>query len=493
MIKYFIVLVLAGLFSSCFGQTDSVGTKTDSIQIETKEDLPMVYPILLSEQYMEVVDTSALKIFNAQYLSSFFEQLVKLENERKGKVRIAHVGDSHIQADFLTGQIREHFQRDFGNGGRGLIFPYKLAHTNGPLDFSITSDVDWKAKRNVFPQLPMDIGISGITIGTEKEKYHLQIRIDSNDWMDSLVIFHQGPKENPFTIYQTDDNHLVEKHSTVTKTKYHKIKSGESISVIADKYNVTTGQLMRWNGMRTSRIYAGKSLKILSIAKEPRPIGEDEMEPIVGSYHYQHSQFAFTVKPSDYQMVLAYEGPKNHAINGIYVEKNQPGVIYNMIGVNGAKFEHYNVSKNFQQQFKSLESDLIVVALGTNESLDHHYDSSRFAEEFMRFISDLKEHNPHADYLISLNHDAYSRRQQNPNAGRLNAVLKSLCKEHQLAYFDAFGIMGQQGGMYQWYKKGLSNRDLVHLNGKGYRFMADLFYTAIMKAYLQYQADVGID
>ena len=482
-----------GFLSSCFGQSDSVGTKQDTVQIERKEKYPMVHPINLNENYLEVVDTSALKIFNAQYLSSFFEQLSELENDRNGKVRIAHIGDSHIQADFLTGQMREHFQRDFGEGGRGLIFPYKLAHTNGPLDFAITSDVDWKAKRNVFPQLPMDIGVSGITIGTEKEKYHMQIRIDSTDLIDSMIVFHNGPDENPFKVFRTDDNHLVEKHSTVTKTKYHKIKSGESISVIAAKYNIPPRLLCQWNGLSSNRIYAGESLKILSVAKEPRPIGEDEMQPVDGSFHYSPNEYAFRLKEPEYQAVLRYEGPSNHEINGIYIEKNQPGVIYNMIGVNGAKYEHYNLSANFQKQFETLNNDLVIVALGTNESLDHHYDSTRFATEFLQFVQDLKEHNSQATFIISLNPDAYSRRNQNPNAGRLNAILKDLCHQQNLPYFDAFSIMGGQGGMYQWYKKGLSNRDLVHLNGRGYRFMADLFYTAIMNAYLEYQADVGIN
>ena len=493
MIKYVIIILSTAFLSSCFGQSDSAGTETDSIQIQTSNDLPMVYPIELNENYMEVVDTAAMKIFNAQHLAPFFKQLHAVERGKNTKVKIAHIGDSHIQADFLTGQMRMHFQRDFGNGGRGLIFPYKLAHTNGPLDFAITSDVDWKGKRNVFPQMPGAIGVSGITITTEKEHYHLQIRIDSNDAIDSVVVFHQGPEENPFTIYQTDDNHLVEKHSTVTKTKYHKIKSGESVSVIADKYNVSPRQLSQWNGIRNNRIYAGKSLKILTVAKESRPIGKDEMEPITGSHHYQPSQFAFKVEPSNYQVVLAYEGPKNHAINGVYVDKNEPGVVYNMIGVNGAKFEHYNVSENFQEQFQALQSNLIVVALGTNESLDHHYDSARLAMEFTRFITDLKARNPNAGFIISLNPDAYSRRKQNPDAKRLNGIMKQLCVKYDLPYFDAFQLMGRQGGMYQWYQKGLSNRDLVHLNGKGYRFMADLFYTAIMNAYLEYQADVGVN
>lgn len=50
----------------------------------------------------------------------------------------------------------------------------------------------------------------------------------------------------------------------VSRTKYHKIRSGESLGLIADKYNVTISQLKNWNNLRGNSIQAGKSLKILS-------------------------------------------------------------------------------------------------------------------------------------------------------------------------------------------------------------------------------------
>ena len=42
----------------------------------------------------------------------------------------------------------------------------------------------------------------------------------------------------------------------------HKIKTGENLGSIARKYRVTVKQIMRWNGMRNTKIRAGKYLKI---------------------------------------------------------------------------------------------------------------------------------------------------------------------------------------------------------------------------------------
>lgn len=43
---------------------------------------------------------------------------------------------------------------------------------------------------------------------------------------------------------------------------YHKIRNGETLSTIAEKYGVTIKQLQSWNGLRNTKIAAGKRLKI---------------------------------------------------------------------------------------------------------------------------------------------------------------------------------------------------------------------------------------
>ena len=43
---------------------------------------------------------------------------------------------------------------------------------------------------------------------------------------------------------------------------YHKIKNGETLGGIAIKHGVTVKQIMRWNGMKNTKIRAGKKLKI---------------------------------------------------------------------------------------------------------------------------------------------------------------------------------------------------------------------------------------
>lgn len=52
------------------------------------------------------------------------------------------------------------------------------------------------------------------------------------------------------------------KSSATGDVTYHKIRSGENLDKIARKYGVTVNQLKSWNDLRSSKITAGKRLKI---------------------------------------------------------------------------------------------------------------------------------------------------------------------------------------------------------------------------------------
>ena len=69
-------------------------------------------------------------LINDSSLSGFYKKLDELQNGERDKVVVVHICDSHIQADYFSGTMRELLQRKFGNAGRGLVFPYRAAKTN---------------------------------------------------------------------------------------------------------------------------------------------------------------------------------------------------------------------------------------------------------------------------------------------------------------------------------------------------------------------------
>ena len=89
------------------------------------------------------INYEADTLINAVQLTPFFNKLLKLENGGAGQVSIVHIGDSHIQADFLTREVRKNLQLRFGNAGRGLVFPLRVAGTNEPNDYRSATNAGW--------------------------------------------------------------------------------------------------------------------------------------------------------------------------------------------------------------------------------------------------------------------------------------------------------------------------------------------------------------
>ncbi|MDG4945780.1 hypothetical protein NMK71_05080 [Weeksellaceae bacterium KMM 9713] len=54
-------------------------------------------------------------------MPNFIKKLVELKNTKKGKIRIAYLGDSMIEGDLLTMTLRELLQDEFGGEGVGFV------------------------------------------------------------------------------------------------------------------------------------------------------------------------------------------------------------------------------------------------------------------------------------------------------------------------------------------------------------------------------------
>ena len=49
----------------------------------------------------------------------------------------------------------------------------------------------------------------------------------------------------------------------VSKTKFHKVRRGDNLSEIADRYNVSVSEIKRWNRLKSNKAPLGKNLKIV--------------------------------------------------------------------------------------------------------------------------------------------------------------------------------------------------------------------------------------
>ena len=76
-------------------------------------------------------------------------------------------------------------------------------------------------------------------------------------------------REKPFTRQQQayayrDSLKLSDSSSVVTRTKYHKVRRGDNLSEIADRYNVAISDIKRWNKLKNNKAPLGRNLKIMT-------------------------------------------------------------------------------------------------------------------------------------------------------------------------------------------------------------------------------------
>lgn len=126
-------------------------------------------------------------ISNSNHLLPLFKKMKQLKCDSLQKISFVHIGDSHLQADMLTAIIRKELQLYFGNAGRGFVFPYQLAKSNGPNDYIFSSNYIWRGSRLIKKNLDMPCGISGFV--TQSDIAITEINFKFRNSIDSLQKF----------------------------------------------------------------------------------------------------------------------------------------------------------------------------------------------------------------------------------------------------------------------------------------------------------------
>ncbi|SHM16206.1 GDSL-type esterase/lipase family protein [Flavobacterium chilense] len=432
------------------------------------------------------VDTTAVdsfsedRIYNAEVLKDVFKKLKENESNNNKKINIVHVGDSHIQSDLMTNEIRKNLQQKFGNGGRGFVFPYQLAKTNGSYNERFYSNRAWESYRNIHPFKNLPIGLSGIALWRDNDGFAIELHIKDAAYKFNSIYIITPQNQNMFNLAISSQTKTIQ--STERKIITHKIKKGEAISTIADKYNISIADIKKVNHLKSNNIRAGRTLKILTNETRPKNITSSEFVPLdLESDSFSHSYHSD--KALDKIFLVPNKNSEKYELNGLFLEKDAPGVIYSSIGVNGAKFSDYNKYPLFFDQFKALHADLLVLSLGTNESYDH-MDAVAYIKELREFIKKIKEQNSNVAILVMTPPPSLLKARK-PNI-YIHEYAKSIieaAKTDGFAVWDLYDEFGGMDGIRNLKATGLIGPDWVHYSKKGYEKQGNLFIEAFLKAY----------
>ncbi|MBP7496589.1 MAG: hypothetical protein KA792_02880 [Bacteroidales bacterium] len=375
-------------------------------------------------------------------LLSFFKSLDSIKYSKK-PLHIFHYGDSQIEGDRVTSDIRNYFQSTFGGSGIGLlplvqVVPnpnIQVNYTEGWQRFTLFGVKDKALKRrdfgvmNCLSYFKADDSVKrNVSLG-EASTLRFQTK-EAGFNIKSYKAF------NRFTVFMNNKTDLLRLN-------------------FSNKKNVTskTDSLRMNEGLAIYRLYnTGGEFSV---------------------------NFNAQVLPDIYS--LCFDGK-----NGIFVD-NIP-----MRGSSGLEFTR-NDFKLLRTMYDSLNVKLFILQFGVNlvPYIVDSYDYYEYA--LLNQLRLLKKLKPDAAIIVVGVSDVAIKENEHyvsyPNIIKIRNAQKNAALKAGCLFWDLYEAMGGNNSMPAWVNANppLANKDFTHFSGRGAKLIAKMLYNALMLEYLDYK------
>ena len=373
-------------------------------------------------------------------MSAFINELYSLLNGKDTVINIIHLGDSHIQAGFLSGRTMRLMQNSFGNAGRGWIAPFKLSKLNEPNDYFISSNVkEWISGRCVQLKPKCPWGPGGIGIQTEAKNINFNLIITPNNGA--------GYSFNKILLYRDIGAAPMSPLDTYKDSAFALSLGNQAYEKIIVDTFITTNLIDTF------------SIKNMDFDKNEN-----------------------SIKSVNSNSNLYY---------GFMLANGNPGLLYHSIGVNGAKYKDYT-SREYIRQLALLKPSLLIISLGTNESFGRNFSKVEFEMQVNSFVSLVREEIPEVTLLITTPAESYKRvyrnkkryYERNENIAKVADVISSYTKKEGIACWDLYSVAGGNNSCKNWFDAKMLGRDRIHFSRDGYEEQGVLLYKALVRSYI---------
>ena len=478
----------------------------------------------------DFIDTSLNTIQFPQGSASFepfFKKLDTLVFENRGKVRILHIGGSHLQADVISGRIREHLVKEYpgASAGRGFVFPYSAARTNTPASYASYYKGIWDKNKNVQHEITKPLGLLGIAISTRDPRAEITLLLDKYNtepiWGEtSFRVFGYSDSNDVEPVLRIDSMDVFGTFDSTSQSYVFTSPRPIDTIQIAFRWADTTKQaevaafitdsLFKDSVARADSLArVADSLRMDSLGITPPPASSQQASQVAAADSMFQGDCEDVLdtnclnRDEDLQATLDSAAtdtvpPRPHfTLTGILAENNAPGITYTNVGINGAKVSNYfeEVCPLFEKEMSYYKPDLVIFAIGINDANVDVFNDKIFREDYDKLIKRIRKVSPKTAFIFETNNDSYRKVRkrkyvQHPNGEVARKSFFMLADKHKAGVWDKFSIMGGLGSMAKWEKADLAKKDKVHFKTAGYQLLGDMFYKALIQAYFDHIASL---
>lgn len=364
-----------------------------------------------------------------------------IRNSANIPVSIVHIGDSHLQADFATGEIRSDLQFDYGNAGRGLISPLRLSGTNEPHDYSFSSTQAWNAVKLMNQTWHRTMGFTGTSITPVTTSSNFMVSTsEKEDYnpFSSITVFHKGQF---FVTSITDaDGNAIPFVATPSKD-YTYIDLTQDINA-ARIYFESAGDLTVFGAALSGK----------------RP----------GLFYHTIGNNGAT-----------YDTYNRIGNVGMGIAPLHPDLVIVSLGTNEAFgiVDRHRFKESIDRLVENIKNNNpeAAILLVTPMECQRSVYSTVTVPSKKRKGKKKRRRRRVTKRVRSF--------KTNSNISTVRNVIMDYGKEHHIAVYDWYTVAGGDNASSKWINSGLFSNDRVHHSLKGYRIQGELMYRALKSAF----------
>lgn len=216
----------------------------------------------------------------------------------------------------------------------------------------------------------------------------------------------------------------------------------------------------------------------------------------IGDSHVRGHVFPYVMRrclEDDFGGEAVENVPVSYRTSGLATETGRAGVVYHILGINGATAASYTDSECLNEII-GLNPDLVILSFGTNEAHGWRYQAPEHLASLHRLVTFLKENSPGVSLLLTTPPGAYVRNGRkgkivNPRTAQVVDTELKYTRENGLAIWNLYQVVGgKKSACRNWSEAGLFQRDKIHFTHEGYVLQGLLLHEAFIKAYNNYVA-----